>query len=244
MLQSTTVYANVSKARRFTNVGNVAEPLPQGVLANKDDLMKAFGTRDEERVCLMARGRAPALTVRCVDSAGQILERGELQVSEKERKSEYETLFRDVVQVLVDKCVHPETGRPYTSGVLDRALRSVHFAVDPTRSAKQQALDALPRLQREFPIVRARMRFRVAVRREHAPQLRALLREQPHTLEGEEDGEITLTGEPSFRTAQNVLTTTSSDLHRRPGLLSHLRRFHAGRVRRQCATGRAVARRD
>ena len=113
---------------------------------------------------------------------------------------------QDVVQVLVDKCVHPDTGRPYTSGVLDRALRTVHFAVDPTRSAKQQAFDALPRLQCDFPIVRARMRFRISVRREHAPLLRALLQQQPHTLEAEEEGESTLTGAHHASTALNALT--------------------------------------
>ena len=184
------------------------------MLANKEDLQKVFGTKDEARVCVLVRvgGRVSGSPPH-VAGAAQILERGELQVSEKERQSEYETLFRvsarcacsgalpaltasrqDVVQVLVDKCINPDTGRPYTSGVLDRALRGIHFAVDPTRSAKQQALDALPRLQREFPIVRARMRFRIAVRHEQAPLLRALLKEQPHTLEGEEDGEAMLTG--------------------------------------------------
>ncbi len=88
--------------------------------------------------------------------------------------------------MLVDKCVNPHTGRPYTSGVLDRALRATHFAVDPTRSAKQQALDALPRLQKEFAISRARMRFRLCVRPEHAAALRQLLRAQAHTLEAED----------------------------------------------------------
>lgn len=132
------------------------------------------------------------------------------------------------MQVLVDKCINPDTGRPYTSGVLDRALRSIHFAVDPTRSAKQQALDALPRLQREFPIVRARMRFRIAVRHEQAPLLRALLREQPHTLEGEEEGEAMLTGAARCLAAAHRLSSAHSrcsDVHRRPGLLPHVRCF-------------------
>jgi ribosome maturation protein SDO1 len=147
-------------------------------------------------------------------------------VSEKERKSEYDTLYRvrpasqalalplaphsrpqDVVQVLVDKCVNPDTGRPYTSGVLDRAMRAAHYAVDPTRSAKQQALDALPRLQREFPIVRARMRFRLCVRSAEAPLLRSLLLEQPHTLEAEESTETQLTGAPSPALARGCALT-------------------------------------
>lgn len=54
---------------------------------------------------------------------------------------QYDVLFKDVASVLVQKCVNPESNRPYTSTMLERALRDAHFAVDPKRSAKQQALE-------------------------------------------------------------------------------------------------------
>ncbi len=54
---------------------------------------------------------------------------------------QYDALFKDVASVLVEKCVNPETNRPYTNTMLERALRDAHFAVDPKRSAKQQALE-------------------------------------------------------------------------------------------------------
>ena len=167
---------------------------PQGVLANKEDLQKVFGTTDEEKIAVLARSTCTTnlphggrfVRSPCRRAAPQILERGELQVSDMERKSEYETLYRDVVQVLVDKCVNPATGRPYTAGVLERALRACHVALDPKRTAKQQALDALPRLAQEFPIQRARMRFRLSVPEAAADALRAQLAGQSATLEGEE----------------------------------------------------------
>ena len=52
VLQTTQVYNNVSK----------------GIFAKEEDLLKAFGTTDEAKICAL------------------ILEAGELQVSEKERK--------------------------------------------------------------------------------------------------------------------------------------------------------------
>lgn len=64
-----------------------------------------------------------------------------IQVSDKERKMEYDNLFRDVASVLSEKCVNPETNRPYTVTMLERALRDVHFNVDPKKAAKQQALE-------------------------------------------------------------------------------------------------------
>lgn len=64
-----------------------------------------------------------------------------MQVAEEERKLMLDNLFKDVAGVLVEKCVNPETGRPYTLALLERALKDVHFNVDPKRSAKQQALE-------------------------------------------------------------------------------------------------------
>ena len=63
------------------------------------------------------------------------------QVSDKERKVELDILFRDVASVLVDKTVNPETSRPYTLTMLERALKDLHFNPDPKKSAKQQALE-------------------------------------------------------------------------------------------------------
>ena len=128
VLQTTRVYTNVSK----------------GVFAKEEDVLRAFGTKDESAVCEI------------------ILNQGELQVSDKERKVTLENIFRDAVTVLVEKCVNPETNRPYPPGVIERALREIHFSVDPMKGAKQQALAALPKLQTVFPIERAPMRFKFA----------------------------------------------------------------------------------
>lgn len=132
VLQTTKVYNNVSK----------------GVFAKEDDLLRAFGTKDEETVSRL------------------ILDTGELQVSEKERKNVFDVIFRDAVTVLVEKCVNPSTNRPYPPGMIERALKEIHFSVDPMRSAKQQALAAIPKLRAVFPIKRAAMRFKLVVGRE------------------------------------------------------------------------------
>ena len=54
---------------------------------------------------------------------------------------ELETLFRDVASVLSEKCINPESSRPYTISMLERALKDAHFSVDPKRPAKAQALE-------------------------------------------------------------------------------------------------------
>lgn len=86
MLQSTTVFSNVSKvtsrarcrcacirpcaARRTASLSTCKRaalvsawaPCSQGVLAKKEDLMEVFGTADEEAVCLriLAEGELQA----------------------------------------------------------------------------------------------------------------------------------------------------------------------------------------
>ncbi|KAJ7294289.1 hypothetical protein O6H91_05G125300 [Diphasiastrum complanatum] len=129
VLQSHIVYANVSK----------------GVLAKSKDLMEAFGTSDEEKVCL------------------EILEKGDLQVAGKEREVQLSNQFRDIATIVMDKTVNPETERPYTISMIERLMREVHFAVDPHKSSKQQALELIKDLQKQFPLKRAHMRLRLVV---------------------------------------------------------------------------------
>lgn len=69
---------------------------------------------------------------------------------------------KDVASVLAEKCVNPGSNRPYTMTMLERALRDVHFNVDPKKGAKQQALEALPLLQAQFPIERAKMSIKLS----------------------------------------------------------------------------------
>lgn len=140
VLQTTAVFTNVSKA----------------VLAKDKELMEVFGTTDQEKVCLIILekgefqvGCRPRHIITCVHAAallvlGPCSGRVAAQVSDKERKLEYSNLFKDVASVLVNKCINTETGKPYTITMLERALKDVHFAGDPKRSAKQQAFEVSP----------------------------------------------------------------------------------------------------
>lgn len=121
----------------------VYENVSKGLFAKPKNLRKAFGTEDMEAICT------------------QILTRGELQVSDKERAKRYDELFHEVATTIVEKCVNPESGRPYPAGVVERAMRDAHFNVDPNRSAKQQAMELVPRLAERIPLARAPMRLRL-----------------------------------------------------------------------------------
>ncbi|KAE8659013.1 Ribosome maturation protein SBDS [Hibiscus syriacus] len=129
VLQSHTVYSNVSK----------------GVLAKTKDLVAAFGTDDQTKICL------------------EILDKGELQVAGKERESQFSSQFRDIATIVMQKTINPETQRPYTISMIERLMHEIHFAVDPNCSSKKQALEVIRQLQKHFPIKRSPMRLRLVV---------------------------------------------------------------------------------
>merc|ERR1711865_1326805 len=109
------------------------------------DMKAAFGTVDLEEICR------------------RILKKGELQVSDKEREVHVEGLFRDIVQICVERCVHPQTCRHLTPHTVENAIRSIGFSVKPDQTAKKQALKAIEQLCSELPesFARAKMRLRI-----------------------------------------------------------------------------------
>lgn len=73
VLQLHTVYSNVSK----------------GMVANQEDLLKAFKSQDVE-ACIL-----------------EILKKGEVQVGEKERNQLIESTYKDIATIVAEKCVDP-----------------------------------------------------------------------------------------------------------------------------------------
>ena len=131
--------------RVFVNVS-------QGEFAKKADLVKAFGTDDEAAICL------------------RILKQGEMQVSEKERAKQSEGCFTKSQRSLLKSAwMRTPTERGSSDG--QRAMKQLEaaeqFRILPNKSAKQQALKAIPELTVRFPIARAKMLIRVTVTAGH-----------------------------------------------------------------------------
>uniref|UniRef100_A0A3Q3VXU4 Uncharacterized protein n=1 Tax=Mola mola TaxID=94237 RepID=A0A3Q3VXU4_MOLML len=130
----------------------------KGQVAKKDDLNKAFGTDDLTEICK------------------QILAKGELQVSDKERQSQLETMFRDIATIVAEKCVNPETKRPYTVNLIERAMKDIHYSVKAGKSTKQQALEVIRQLKETMEIQRAHMRLRLVLPAKDAKRLKEKLK--------------------------------------------------------------------
>uniref|UniRef100_A0A7E4USX8 Ribosome maturation protein SBDS n=1 Tax=Panagrellus redivivus TaxID=6233 RepID=A0A7E4USX8_PANRE len=155
----------------FTNVS-------KGQVAKREDLVAAFATDNQLDICKL------------------ILEKGDLQVSDKERQVSNETSFKEVANLIAEMCVNPETKRPYSSGVIEKALKDSHFNVKSNRSAKQLALEAIPKLQESMKLERAKMRLRIAIPSEKAKALQTKVKGLFESIEVEDwdEGSLDIVG--------------------------------------------------
>ena len=119
----------------------------KGETAARDDLKKIFKTDDTNAIIL------------------DILKKGDLQVSEKEREHTLSNLTKDVAAIICAKTVNPTTNRPYTITMIEKMMTDLHVNLNPNKNAKAQALEIIKVMSENgnIPIMRASMRIRVYV---------------------------------------------------------------------------------
>ncbi|BGP57039.1 hypothetical protein JCM8202_004523 [Rhodotorula sphaerocarpa] len=170
----------------FTNVS-------KGAVASSDDLQKAFGTTDTQEIML------------------QILKKGELQVGEKERAVELEELRREICTEVAARCVDPNTQRPHTVGMIEKAMNEIGYNVQGHKAAKAQALDLIKVLQakKTLPIARAQMRVRVTMSSKEGKKMKEKILPLVTKVEDDEWSEewelVALIDPGSFRVIDDLL---------------------------------------
>ncbi|KAJ3194053.1 hypothetical protein HK101_003611 [Irineochytrium annulatum] len=167
----------------------------KGQLANMEDLTTVFKTEDVDKIIL------------------EILKKGELQVGEKERTAQIETIVRDVATTVADKCINPETKRPYTVTMIEKAMADLHFSANTNRSTKQQALEVIKQLQEKkiIPIVRAQMRLRVVMTAKDGKRIKDKLTPLIGEIQDEDWGDdyelVCLTDPGNFRAISDLIAS-------------------------------------
>lgn len=146
----------------------------------------------------------------------QILEKGELQISEKERHNQLESAFKDIATIIADKCVNPENNRPYPVTMIEKCLKQIHFSVKPNKNNKQQALSVIKELKNIIPIERAQMKLRVICHKKHRQALKEMAKDIEENVI-HEDGKlemIFLTDPGNFREIDHLIKSSpNSQLH-------------------------------
>uniref|UniRef100_A0A0K8TNN4 Ribosome maturation protein SBDS n=1 Tax=Tabanus bromius TaxID=304241 RepID=A0A0K8TNN4_TABBR len=140
----------------------------KGKGASKSELQAAFGTSDQTEICK------------------EILAKGELQISEKERDAQIDTLFANIVTNVARMCVNTDTRRPYPVTIIEKALKDAHFSVKPNKNAKQQTLEAIQLLKTTMPLDRSRMKVKISFPYKGNHKLKSTLTKMAIKVESEE----------------------------------------------------------
>lgn len=124
----------------FTNVS-------KGLVAPKDDLQKAFGTTDIDLIIK------------------EVLNKGEIQLSEKERQLMFNKINNEMLTIISAKCINPQSKKRYPPTMIHKALQELKFNPVINKPAKTQALEAIRLLvdKQIIPIVRAKMKVKATL---------------------------------------------------------------------------------
>ncbi|ODV78412.1 Shwachman-Bodian-diamond syndrome protein [Suhomyces tanzawaensis NRRL Y-17324] len=128
-------------------IPQVFQNVSKGQVANNEDLMASFGTTNQDEIIL------------------EILTKGEIQLNEKERNANLQQKQNEFLNIISTKCINPKSKKRYPPSMLQKALDQLKFHLNPTKSTKLQALDAIKLLveKQVFPIARAQMKVKVVL---------------------------------------------------------------------------------
>ncbi|KAF9513456.1 hypothetical protein BS47DRAFT_1329586 [Hydnum rufescens UP504] len=154
-------------------ISNVFMNVSKGQVASSEDLKKAFAKTDVNEI------------------VKEILKKGELQVGEKERAHDLENLWKEIANMVAEKCVDPTSQRPYPVGMIEKGMTEAGVSVKIGKSAKSQVLECIKLLQTNstLPIQRSRMRVRIVMPTKDGKRLKEKIVEGAEKVEGEEWGQ-------------------------------------------------------
>ncbi|SCM05483.1 ribosome maturation protein SBDS, putative [Plasmodium chabaudi chabaudi] len=122
----------------FTNIS-------KGEIAKKSQLNSCFNSDDNYEICKT------------------ILEKGTLQISNRERTILKEKMYKDIIEMLHEMSVNPQTGYPLSTNMIESMIKNVGYSINIDDSTKKQALKVFELLHKEYEdvIQRAFMRIQI-----------------------------------------------------------------------------------
>ncbi len=106
----------------------------KGTKPSEEKLRKAFGTTDSFQIARM------------------ILQKGILQLTTEQRKQLIEDKRKQIIAFISRHCVDPRTNLPHPPLRIERAMQQVHYSIDPSKEAEEQAKDIIKLLRAILPL--------------------------------------------------------------------------------------------
>ncbi len=143
----------------------------KGLRASSDKLRKAFQTEDHAK------------------AAFEILRRGELQLTQEQRKRLTEEKRKQLVTNIAKNYVDPKTGLPHPPIRIEQAMQDARISIDPFKDLNEQTKEALEKLRTILPLKTERVKLMVRVPAQYAGQTLGTLKNFGEILKEEWGGD-------------------------------------------------------
>ena len=96
-----------------------------------------------------------------------ILNKGEVQISDKERNLSFSNIKHDIANLIVEKTYNINTGFPFPQTLILQVLNDIHFDAKEEQSSKKQAIQAIKIIQDQgiIPIERKYMQIDITMKK-------------------------------------------------------------------------------
>jgi len=152
-------------------VDEVFSDASKGLRASADKLRKAFQTEDSAR------------------AAVEILRRGELQLTQEQRRRLTEEKRRQVVANIAKNYVDPRTALPHPPIRIEQAMKDARVTIEPFQDVNEQTKVVLDKLRPILPLKTERVKLQVRVPAQYAGQAIGTLKNFGEILKEEWGGD-------------------------------------------------------
>ena len=99
----------------------------------------------------------------------EILMKGDIQLGELERKDQYSQKEKEIANWICENTVNPASKKPYSLGMIEKAIGQIHFSININKNIKQQAIEVVKLIQNEkiLEIERIQLKIRVMMPHKH-----------------------------------------------------------------------------
>ncbi len=147
----------------------------KGLRANTEKLKKSLGTTDH------------------AEAAKIVLKRGELQLTTDQRRKIVEDKRKQIVSIIARNFIDPRTGLPHPPTRIEQAMGEIRVSIDPFKDVQEQTKVVVDLLRPVIPLKSEKMKIRVKVPPQFAPQAIGVLKGSGEILKEEwgSDGSLT-----------------------------------------------------
>jgi ribosome maturation protein SDO1 len=130
----------------------------RGLRASGEKLKKHFGTDDHAKAAI------------------EVLKRGELQLTQEQRRKMTEEKRRQIVNMISKTYVDPKTGLPHPPVRIEQAMQEARVTFDPFKDANEQLKTILDEVRKIIPLKSEKVKLVVKVPAQYAGQTIGVLK--------------------------------------------------------------------